>query len=69
MNIDQKLVNSLHGLLNCEISGLDCCVITPEYRTLVHFIHMYHLFCNALIGPCNLFRSETGQCLYTIPLL
>ena len=22
-NIDQKLVNSLHGLLNCEIGGLD----------------------------------------------
>ena len=23
-NIDQTLVNSLHGLLNCEIVGLDC---------------------------------------------
>jgi len=28
-NIDQKLVHSLHGLLNCEIGGLDCHVITP----------------------------------------
>jgi len=28
-NIDQKRVNSLHGLLNCEIGGLDCRVITP----------------------------------------
>jgi len=32
-NIDQKLVNSLHGLLNCEIGGLDCRAITTEYRT------------------------------------
>jgi len=30
-NIDQTLVNSLHGLLNFEISGLECHVITPEY--------------------------------------
>jgi len=39
-NIDQTLVNSLHGLLNCEIGGLDCRVITTEYRTCVHCIHM-----------------------------
>ena len=39
-NIDQKLVNSLHRLLNCEIGGLDCRVITIEYRTRVHCIHM-----------------------------
>ena len=32
-NIDQKLVNSLHDLLNCEIDGLDCHVITTKYRT------------------------------------
>jgi len=31
-NIDQTLVNSLHGLLNCEIGGLDCHVITTEYK-------------------------------------
>ena len=48
-NIDQTLVNSLHGLLNCEIGGLDCHVITTEYRTCVYCIHMYHLFCNALV--------------------
>ena len=29
-NIDQHLVNSLHGL-NCEIGGLECRVITTEY--------------------------------------
>ena len=34
-NIDQTLVNSLHKLLNCEIGGLDCHVIT-----YVHGIHM-----------------------------
>ena len=27
-NIDQTLINSLHGLLNFEIGGLDCRVIT-----------------------------------------
>jgi len=27
-SIDQKLMNSLHGLLNCEKAGLDCRVIT-----------------------------------------
>jgi len=40
-NSDQKLVNSLHRLLNYEIvGGLDCPVITTEYRTRVHCIHM-----------------------------
>ena len=48
-NIDQKLVNSLHALLNCEIDGFDYRVITSEYRTRVHCIHMYHLFRNALV--------------------
>jgi len=52
-NIDQKFVNSLQGLLNCEIGGLDCHVITTVYRTRVHCIHMYHLVCNAIMtGPC-----------------
>jgi len=29
-------MNSLHGLLISEIGGLDCRVITTEYRTHVH---------------------------------
>ena len=29
-NIDQTLLISLYGLLNCEIGGLNCCVITTE---------------------------------------
>ena len=29
-NIDQTLRISLYGLLNCEIGGLNCCVITTE---------------------------------------
>ena len=33
-------MNSLHGLLNCEIGGLDCYVITTENRTHVHCIHI-----------------------------
>ena len=39
-NIVQTLKNSLHRLLNCEIGELDCHVITTEYRTRVHCIHM-----------------------------
>jgi len=38
-NIDQKLVNSLHRLLNCEIGGLDCHVITKTYTTSVHIVY------------------------------
>jgi len=34
-NIDQTLVNSFHDLLNFEIGGLDCLVMTTEYRTHV----------------------------------
>ena len=52
-HIDQTLVKSLHGLLNCEIGGLDCRVITTEYKTRVHGIHMYHLFCNTLVHVIN----------------
>ena len=33
-NIDPTLVNSLHGLLNCEIGGLECRVSTTEYSLL-----------------------------------
>jgi len=41
-NSDQTLPNSLNGLLNCEIGGLDCHVITTEYRTRVHCLrHMW----------------------------
>jgi len=39
-NIDQKLVNSLQGLLNYEMGGLDCRFITTEYRTCIQCIHM-----------------------------
>jgi len=33
--------HSLHGLLICEIGGLDCCVNTAEYISRVHWIHNY----------------------------
>ena len=65
-NIDQTLVNPLHRLLNCEIGGLDCHVITTEYRTRVHCIHMYHLFCNALVRV--IYSVVSGQYSYTISL-
>jgi len=63
-NIDQTLANSLHGLLNCEIGELDCHVITTEYRTRVHCIHMQHLVCNALVHV--IYLRVSGQCSHTI---
>ena len=39
-NIDKTFVNSLNGLLDCEIGGLDCHVITTEYKTRVQCTHM-----------------------------
>ena len=63
-NIDQTLVNSLHGLLNCEIGGFNLYVITTEYGTRVHCIHMYHLFCNALVHV--IYSGVSGQCSHTI---
>ena len=57
-------MSSLHGLLNCEIGRLDCRVITTEYRTRVHCIHMKHLFCNALIHV--IYSVVSGQCSHTI---
>jgi len=63
-NIDQKLVNSLHGLLNWEIGGLDCRVITTEYRTRVQCIHMLHLLCNVLVHV--IYSVVSGLYSYTI---
>ena len=65
-NIDQKLANSLHGLLNCEIGGLDWSVITTEYSSRVHCIHMYHLLCNALAHA--IYSVVSGQYSYTIAM-
>ena len=65
-NIDQTLVNSLHRMLNCGISGVNCHVITTEYRTRVHYIHTYHLLCNALIRV--MYSIVSGQYSYTIIL-
>ena len=61
---DQKLLNSLHGLLNCEIGGLDCRVITTEYRPRVQCIHMHHLFCNALVHV--IYSICSGQYSYLL---
>ena len=63
-SIEQTLLNSLHRLLNCEIGGLDWHVITTEYRTRVHCIHMYHLFCDALVHV--IYSGVSGQCSHTI---
>ena len=63
-NIDQTLGNSLNGLLNFEIGGLDWCVIIAEYRTRVHCLRMYHLFCNARVHVN--YSGVSGQCSHTI---
>jgi len=63
-NNDQTLVNSLHRLLNCEIGGLDCHVVSTGYRTRVHCIHMYRLFRNALVHAS--YSRVAGQCARTI---
>jgi len=57
-------VNSLHGILNCEIGGLDCRIITTEYRTRVLCIHIYNLFYNALVHVT--YSVVSGQYSYTI---
>ena len=55
--IDQKLVNSLNGLLNCEIGGLDYVVMTTEHSTRVYWINMLQLCHNALVGSVwSMFR-------------
>jgi len=35
-HIDQTLVNTLHRLLNCELGGLDCHVITTTCQLYTH---------------------------------
>ena len=57
-------MNSLHRLLNCEIGGLNFRVITTEYRTCVHCLHMYHLFVNALVRV--IYSVVSGEYSYTI---
>ena len=63
-HIDQILANLLHGLLNCDIGGLECRVITTEYRTPIHYIQMYHLFCNALARV--IYSGVSVHCSHTI---
>ena len=59
--IDQTLVNSLNGLLNCEIGGLDCRV----YNIHVSIVYTCITFLQC-IGPCNLFRSFRSIFVYNI---
>jgi len=41
-NIDQKLVNSLHGLLNCEIGELDLLLEqSTEHVSIVYTCNTY----------------------------
>ena len=63
-NIDQTLVNQLHGLLNCDKGDLYCLGITTEYISRVYRIHMKHLFCNALVHVS--YSGVYVQCSHTI---
>ena len=65
-NIHQKLVNTLHGLLNCEIGGLDCRVITTEYRTrhCPLYTHVTHIL--QCVGPYYLFGRVWSMFVYNI---
>ena len=65
--IDHTLANSLHRLLNCKIGVSDSCVITTEYRTRDHCIHMYHLLCNALVHV--IYSGVSSQCSLTLHVL
>ena len=59
------LYTNIHQtLLNFEIGGLSCCIVTTEYRTHAHCIHRYHLFCNTLVHV--IYLGVSGQCSYTI---
>ena len=42
-NIDQTLVNSLHGLMNCEKGGLDCVLLqhSIKYVSILHTCNTY----------------------------
>ena len=57
-------MNTLHGLLNCEIGGLDWHVITTKYRTRLHCTHMLHLLCNTFVHV--IYSGVFGQCSQTI---
>ena len=56
-------MNSLHGLLNFEIGGLDCHVITTEYIKHVQCIQMKHLFFNAFVNV--IYSVVSGKYSYT----
>ena len=51
----------------CNLARLDCHVITTEYRTRVHCIHMHHLFWNALVH--EIYSWVSGQYSHTIHML
>ena len=64
------LVNSLHGLLNWEIGGLDCHVITKEYRTRAHCLNCKCDVCSCLSqsedlnpGVFYLWRQSLWKCM------
>jgi len=48
-NIDQTLVNYLHGLLSYELGRLYYRVIIIKYITCVRCVYMLNIDCNALV--------------------
>ena len=62
-SIDQTLVNSLHSLLNCEIGGLDCSVITIEDIIISCPLNKCVTPIWQCIGPCDLSVTPMWQCI------
>ena len=60
--IDQTLVDSLHGLLNCEKGGLDCpfLLVCPKYRDLR--IIFFTPYIGQLIVNSNHYYVKTQNC-------
>ena len=63
--IDKKLVKFITRIIELwnRLVRVSC-YYNREYKTRVHFIHMYHLFCNALVHVINTVFS--AQYSYTI---
>jgi len=64
-NIDQTLVNSLHGLLNFETGELDCRVITTEYLSRFNKSTCNTYLCYSLFH-IKFISVVSGQYSYTI---
>ena len=52
--------------LKCKTGGSDFCVIPRDYKTHVHYVHLWHPFCNS--GVHVIYLRLSGQCSHAILL-